>query len=206
MGGWWLWPTTGEHRGCCRRWCHSFRTNSSRPKPAGHIGSAVIRVLLPSQPMGRPRSDGSADQPAGNPRPDQTSTCAKRHCGGCCTRPPARAGNIPALDFEGLDLPRKRGVMIGRGGHKEYVFWASGAARLLSRYLVGRRRGPVCLTQRHPYPGRRMPTHRPGKAVLRKRLHHLQTNRRLVAFLDWGGSTAVRTLRWSPRCRTGLVS
>ena len=62
----------------------------------------------------------------------------------------ARAGEILALDIEDMDLPRKRAVIIGKGGHKEYVFWASGAARLLSRYLAGRRRGPVFLTHRRP--------------------------------------------------------
>ena len=62
----------------------------------------------------------------------------------------ARAGEILALNIEDMDLPRKRAVIIGKGGHKEYVFWASGAARLLSRYLAGRRRGPVFLTHRRP--------------------------------------------------------
>ena len=62
----------------------------------------------------------------------------------------ARAGEILALDGEDLDLPRKRAVITGKGGHREYVFWASGAARLLSRYLAGRRRGPVFLTHRRP--------------------------------------------------------
>ena len=62
----------------------------------------------------------------------------------------ARAGEILALNVEDMDLPRKRAVIIGKGGHKEYVFWASGTARLLSRYLAGRRRGPVFLTHRQP--------------------------------------------------------
>ena len=62
----------------------------------------------------------------------------------------ARAGEILALDIEDMDLPRKRAVIIGKGGHKENVFWASGAARLLSRYLAGRRQGPVFLTHRRP--------------------------------------------------------
>ena len=62
----------------------------------------------------------------------------------------ARAGEVLALNVEDLDLSRKRAVIIGKGGHKEYVFWASGAARLLSRYLAGRRRGPVFLTHRQP--------------------------------------------------------
>ena len=35
-------------------------------------------------------------------------------------------------------------------------------------------------TQRHPRTRRRMPTHRPGKAVLRTRLHPIQTNNRGV--------------------------
>ena len=62
----------------------------------------------------------------------------------------ARAGEILALNIEDLDLPRKRAVITGKGGHREYVFWASGAARLLSRYLAGRQRGPVFLTHRRP--------------------------------------------------------
>ncbi len=62
----------------------------------------------------------------------------------------ARAGEILTLNIEDLDLPRKRAVITGKGGHKEYVFWASGAARLLSRCLSGRRRGPVFLTHRRP--------------------------------------------------------
>ena len=62
----------------------------------------------------------------------------------------ARAGEILALNIENMDLSRKRAVIIGKGGHKEYVFWASGTARLLSRYLAGRRRGPAFLTQRQP--------------------------------------------------------
>ena len=61
-----------------------------------------------------------------------------------------RAGEILALNVEALDLPRKRAVITGKGGHKEYVFWASGPARLLSKYLAGRRKGPVFLTHRRP--------------------------------------------------------
>ena len=76
----------------------------------------------------------------------------------------ARAGEILALDIEDLDLPRKRAVIIGKGGHKEFVFWASGAARLLSRYLAGRRRGPVFLTHRRPnvIPARETNAHTPA--------------------------------------------
>ena len=62
----------------------------------------------------------------------------------------ARANEILALDIEGLDLARKRAAVIGKGGHREMVVWASGTARLLSRYLAGRRRGPVFVTNRRP--------------------------------------------------------
>ena len=62
----------------------------------------------------------------------------------------ARANEILALNIEHLDLPRKRAVVVGKGGHREIVVWASGAARLLPRYLAGRRRGPVFVTNRRP--------------------------------------------------------
>lgn len=62
----------------------------------------------------------------------------------------ARANEILALNFEDLDLGRKRAVVIGKGGRREVVIWASGTARLLPRYLDGRRRGPVFVTTRQP--------------------------------------------------------
>ena len=62
----------------------------------------------------------------------------------------ARANELLALNIEDLDLGRKRAVVIGKGGHREVVIWASGTARLLPRYLDGRRRGPVFVTTRQP--------------------------------------------------------
>ena len=62
----------------------------------------------------------------------------------------ARANEILALNIEDLDLARKRAAVIGKGGHREVVVWASGTARLLPRYLAGRRRGPVFVTNRRP--------------------------------------------------------
>ena len=55
-----------------------------------------------------------------------------------------------AINIEDLDLARKRAVVIGKGGHREVVNWASGTARLLPRYLAGRRRGPVFVTTADP--------------------------------------------------------
>lgn len=62
----------------------------------------------------------------------------------------ARTNEILALDIEDLDLARKRAVVTGKGGHREVIVWASGTARLLPRYLSGRRRGPVFVTKRQP--------------------------------------------------------
>ena len=62
----------------------------------------------------------------------------------------ARANEILALNIEDLHLARKRANVIGKGGHREVVVWASGTARLLPRYLTSRRRGPVFVTNRQP--------------------------------------------------------
>ena len=65
----------------------------------------------------------------------------------------ARAGEILALNVEDLDLTRKRAVIIGKGGHREYVFWASGPARLLSPpsgRATPRRRTPCPLVNSVP--------------------------------------------------------
>ena len=62
----------------------------------------------------------------------------------------ARANEILALNVEDLDLVARRAVVRGKGGHRQEVVWASGTARLLPRYLSGRRRGPVFVTHRRP--------------------------------------------------------
>lgn len=41
-------------------------------------------------------------------------------------------------------------TVVGKGGHREMIFWASGTARLLARYNRGRRRGPVFVTLHQP--------------------------------------------------------
>ncbi len=62
----------------------------------------------------------------------------------------ARVNELLALNIEDLDVARKQAVVIGKGGHREVVVWASGTARLLPRYLSGRKRGPVFVTSRQP--------------------------------------------------------
>ena len=60
----------------------------------------------------------------------------------------ARANEILALNVEDLDLGARRAVVRGKGGHRQEVVWASGTARLLPRYLGGRKQGPVFVTHR----------------------------------------------------------
>ena len=60
----------------------------------------------------------------------------------------ARANEILALNIEDLDLARKRATIVGKGGHRQRVYWSSGTARLLPRYVAGRKRGPLFLTHR----------------------------------------------------------
>jgi integrase/recombinase XerC/integrase/recombinase XerD len=60
----------------------------------------------------------------------------------------ARAGEALALDVEDLDLANRRGRVIGKGGHVEWITWSTGTATLLPRLLKGRRSGPVLATRR----------------------------------------------------------
>src|SRR5450759_5309385 len=58
----------------------------------------------------------------------------------------ARAGEVLALDIDDLDLPRRRAVVIGKGGRAELIGWETRTARLLPRHLAGREQGPLFLT------------------------------------------------------------
>jgi site-specific recombinase XerD len=66
----------------------------------------------------------------------------------------ARASEILALDVGHLDLPRRRAVVIGKGGRAELVGWETKTARLLPHLLRRRAKGPVFLADIAPAPGR----------------------------------------------------
>lgn len=66
----------------------------------------------------------------------------------------ARANEVLALDIADLDLPRRRAVVIGKGGRAELIGWETKTARLLPRLLHSRKRGPVFLADIAPAPGR----------------------------------------------------
>lgn len=62
----------------------------------------------------------------------------------------ARASEVLSLNIEDLDLPRKRATIIAKGGHQETIIWDAATARLLRRYIAGRKRGPVFVTTGRP--------------------------------------------------------
>lgn len=77
----------------------------------------------------------------------------------------ARASEILAFDVGDLDLPRRRAVVIGKGGRAELVGWETKTARLLPRLLHGRKSGPVFLADIAPAPARQpWPTSTPKAA------------------------------------------
>jgi site-specific recombinase XerD len=64
----------------------------------------------------------------------------------CLYSTAARAREILSVNVENLDLPRKRAVIVGKGGHQEYIVWGAATARLMRRYIANRDRGPVFVT------------------------------------------------------------
>src|SRR6266700_4914962 len=64
----------------------------------------------------------------------------------------ARAEEVLMLDVPHLAPANRRAVVTRKGGAKDVVVWQTGTARLLPRMLVGRRTGPVFLTDRKAKP------------------------------------------------------
>ncbi|HEV7727482.1 MAG TPA: hypothetical protein VGO74_11200 [Modestobacter sp.] len=62
----------------------------------------------------------------------------------------ARADELLGIDITDLDLGRREGLVHGKGGNVETVWWATGTARLLPRVIAGRTAGPLFLAARRP--------------------------------------------------------
>lgn len=60
----------------------------------------------------------------------------------------ARVHEVLALNVEDIDFPNHRAKVTRKGGAADTVIWQRQAAMLLSRYLKGRRRGPLFVTER----------------------------------------------------------
>ncbi|WP_327151563.1 tyrosine-type recombinase/integrase [Nocardia sp. NBC_01329] len=65
----------------------------------------------------------------------------------------ARTEELLGLDVPDLDTVNRAATVTRKGGATDVVAWQTGTARLLPRMLVGRRTGPVFLTDRKARPG-----------------------------------------------------
>lgn len=87
----------------------------------------------------------------------------------------ARAEELLGLNVEDLDLGRREGIVTGKGGDRETVWWATGTARLLPRVIAGRTGGPLFLAGRRPT--RPMPVADVDPHTGRARLSYRQAER-----------------------------
>jgi integrase len=60
----------------------------------------------------------------------------------------ARVHEVLALNVEDVDLPNHRAKVKRKGGASDTIVWQRQGATLLSRYLKGRKRGPLFVTER----------------------------------------------------------
>lgn len=104
----------------------------------------------------------------------------------------ARASEVLGLDVADLDLGERSARITGKGGGSERIFWATGTARLLPRYLDGRTTGPLFLTERAP----RVPL---AKADIDPTTGHGRLSYRRAAeiFTDVSGGHTLHQLRHS---------
>jgi integrase/recombinase XerC/integrase/recombinase XerD len=67
----------------------------------------------------------------------------------------ARSAEVLRLDVQDLDMPNRSARVTRKGGAVDVIGWQTGTARLLPRYLQGRKTGPVFITeQRQPSSGK----------------------------------------------------
>ncbi|MPZ51738.1 MAG: tyrosine-type recombinase/integrase [Acidimicrobiia bacterium] len=103
----------------------------------------------------------------------------------------ARAEEILGLDVENLDRPINQAVVKGKGGSAERVYWTSETARLLTRYLAGRKSGPLFLTHRGAKPAHAASSDRYGNQT------RLSYRRAAAIFKQASGGATLHKLRHS---------
>jgi integrase len=67
-----------------------------------------------------------------------------------CYETAARASEALSLNIEDLDLANHSADLVGKGGHRAFLIWQTGTARLLPRVIGGRTRGPLFIGDRRP--------------------------------------------------------
>ncbi len=106
----------------------------------------------------------------------------------------ARTNEVLSLDVEHLDLPSRRGMVIGKGGSAEEIAWQTTTARLLPRLIGSRRRGPLFLADIAPAPARQ-----PAEADRSPESGHARLSYRRAAelFTEASGGWTLHQLRHS---------
>ncbi|HEV2068820.1 MAG TPA: tyrosine-type recombinase/integrase [Acidimicrobiales bacterium] len=106
----------------------------------------------------------------------------------------ARAQEILLLDVGDLDVANKRAMVIGKGGNAEPIGWETATARLLPRYLAGRKDGPLFMSSLAPAPSRQ-----PAAADAEPRTGRARLSYRRAAelFCTASGGWTLRQLRHS---------
>ena len=108
----------------------SARAGSSTTRPRAWNGVAPRGMRHGRSPSPRSMRCGPAPISAARESP---VAHALRH---------GRAGQRgPRPRRRDLDVGRKRAAISGKGGHREIIVWDAATARLLPRYLAGRRKG-----------------------------------------------------------------
>lgn len=65
-----------------------------------------------------------------------------------------RASEVLGIDVDQLDLDNRRARVRSKGGAIDWLYFQTGAARLLPRLIAGRSTGPLFLSKRAPAPAR----------------------------------------------------
>jgi len=97
----------------------------------------------------------------------------------------SRADEVLRLNVEDLDVAGKRARTRSKGGDTDWLFFASGSARLLPRLITGRRAGPVFLSSLRPSPARAPATSDLCPVTGRGRLSYRRAEELLVAQTGW---------------------
>lgn len=97
----------------------------------------------------------------------------------------ARATELLSADIADLDMENRRLRVTSKGGDVEWVYFQSGAARMLPRLLRGRSSGPLFVTDLRPGPARAAAAADVCPATGRVRISYRRMAELVVAHSGW---------------------
>jgi len=97
----------------------------------------------------------------------------------------ARATELLSADIADLDMENRRLRVTSKGGDVEWVYFQSGAARLLPRLLRGRSSGPLFVTDLRPGPARAPAAADVCPTTGRVRISYRRMAELVVAYSGW---------------------